>query len=286
MEKESSVRSHHASTSESSPTPQRTSWQLKLRTLFAFVLALCCLSAWIAAQRGESHRRERAGAALAKAGGIGVSRDYPFGEKISRNSWQRFLLGTGFYEHVHRIYLSRSNDPDSALAECSAFPELEYLALEESQVTDTGLAFLASHKNLRCLTLIKTKITDHGLSSLAALTQLEELYLGGNPQLTEVGMKHLQNLTNLKRLGIEDSRITDEGFLAKIATIFSKLEFLSLSRTIISDASVPHLVKLTQLHELWLDDTHISEAGLATLKKKLPKCRFNQNTEQFRQERR
>jgi hypothetical protein len=266
------VSSQHSSTSESSQTPKRTGWQFSLRTLFVFVLLLGCLLAWIAVKRVESHRRERARAAIAKAGGAGVSRDYP-GEKgtTDRNWWQRFLFGDDSYAHVHRIYLARSNDPDAALAECSAFPELESLILEESQVTDTGLAFLASHKNLKRLSLIKTKITDNGLSSLAGLTQLEQLYLGGNPQLTEAGMKHLQSLTNLKRLGIEDSRITDEGFMAKIAT-FSKLEFLSLSRTIVSDASVANLVKLTQLNELWLNDTHISEAGVATLKKALPKC--------------
>jgi Leucine-rich repeat (LRR) protein len=123
------------------------------------------------------------------------------------------------------------------------------------------------------LYLGETDITDAGLKVVAKLQQLTMLVLVGT-QITDAGLKEVAKLQQLTKLDLSYTQITDAG-LKEVAKL-QLLTWLNLSETQITGASLKELAKLQQLTSLNLMACReITDAGVAELKKALPKCEIN-----------
>ena len=55
---------------------------------------------------------------------------------------------------------------------------------------------------------------------------------------------------------------------------FDEIVYVNFSRSKATDAALAHLQGLTSLQRLYLNNTQVTDAGLAELRKTLPKCRI------------
>ncbi len=76
---------------------------------------------------------------------------------------------------------------------------------------DSDLACLSGLTNLEWLSLSGPGIGDDGVRYLAPLTNMENLSIGGSPNLTDKALKYLAGMRELRILDIYDSRITEAG---------------------------------------------------------------------------
>ena len=122
--------------------------------------------------------------------------------------------------------------------------------------------------------LFDSTISDESLIRLLAeMPELEQL----NLRRVLVGdrlAKELPRLSKLWFLSLDDSRITDDG-LAYIGQLAS-LKKLSLSNTKISDAGLMKLAGLKNLEAVYTQNCELSNEGYARFKNALPKCRISQ----------
>ena len=145
---------------------------------------------------------------------------------------------------------------DADLVHLKELTSLQTLLLGQNntQVTNTGLQHLAALTKLETLSLMDTSITDDGLDHLKSLKKLKHLDVSGTLKqvnITDRGLVHLKGLTNLQTLNLNFCRQ-------------------------ITDAGLVHLKGLTNLQLLYLSAfvPKVTDAGVAELKKALPKCQI------------
>lgn len=144
----------------------------------------------------------------------------------------------------------------------------QFAAAFNEEIDDAKLAYLEDMHHLEHILLQATDVSDAGLVHLKGLTSLKTLWLN-ETRITDVGLVHLKGLTNLEILQLpQSSKITDKG-LMHLAGL-TNLANLDLGRTSITDAGLVHLKGLKKLEMLALPK-NITDAGLAKLKKVLPK---------------
>jgi formylglycine-generating enzyme required for sulfatase activity/dsDNA-binding SOS-regulon protein len=201
-------------------------------------------------------------------------------------------IGRNAQGEIVRVILSGTQITDAGLVHLAGLTSLESLRLKGTQVTDAGLVHLKGLTELRSLFLNGTQVTDAGLVHLKGLTSLEKLYLRYT-QVTDTGLEHLKGLTNLETLALSRTQVTDAGLvhlagMTKLKGLslndqvtdaglehlkgLTKLEGLNLNETQVTDAGLVHLAGLTKLKGLVLNDTQVTDAGVAELKKALPRC--------------
>jgi len=98
--------------------------------------------------------------------------------------------------------------------------------------------------NLKLLSFSNQRITD--LSLISGLTQLQELYLGGNRNIVDISP--LANLTNLKELNLEQNNIYALSPLKNM----TKMVDLNLINNPITDIS--SLKDMMDLEQLWIEN--------------------------------
>jgi internalin A len=150
-------------------------------------------------------------------------------------------------ERLQELNLWHTQVTDAGLTEVARHENLQTLILTDLGVTDAGLEALAPLKNLRLLNVAQTRLTDAALKEVARHTKLQYLFLEGMP-VTDAGLKELAHLTDLRGLYLGSRRVTDAG-LKELARC-QKLERLVVSGS-------------------------VTEAGMAALKKELPKCNIS-----------
>ena len=89
-------------------------------------------------------------------------------------------------------------------------------------------------------------------------------------QITDVGLKEVAKLQNLQELYLP-SQITDEG-LKEVAKLQNLTGLNLMACKQITDAGLKEVAKLQKLERLSLLGTKITDAGVAELRKALPKC--------------
>jgi formylglycine-generating enzyme required for sulfatase activity len=183
------------------------------------------------------------------------------------------------------------NDDD--LKQLRGLTGLERLGLDGTNVTDAGLIHLLTLERLRDVALCATQITDAGIVTLQKLPKLERLWVRGTP-LTDVGVDRMarfpallsvdlrgvkaitpddlpRRLQTLKLEGFHASGLTDMGIFRLNAQ--PKLNYLSITDSTCSDASLASLVRFSGLVELSLEnDKQITDVGLLHLTK-LPRLK-------------
>ena len=106
--------------------------------------------------------------------------------------------------------------------------EIESMNLTYSHLTDTDMKGLSLFTETQSLTLIDNAITDEGLHSLAGITNLRELYIGGQyaRDVTDRGMEHLRRFRKLRVLELRKTGVRGAGL--KVLSRMPNLEQLSL----------------------------------------------------------
>jgi|LakMenEpi03Aug12_release.lakeMendotaPanAssembly.Ray.scaffolds.fasta_scaffold83765_2 Leucine-rich repeat (LRR) protein len=125
------------------------------------------------------------------------------------------------------------------------------------------LAQLAKSPWIISLDLSNSDIVDEYLAALADMTQLEYLFLSGNPKLTDAGIAHLAKCTKLRHLELRQTSVTGSGFAALAGC--QELRYLGLTGCPVTDEHflrLPHFPKLENLH---LAGTQVTDAGLNRL---------------------
>ena len=131
---------------------------------------------------------------------------------------------------------------------------------------DAGMAHLKDIKSLETLFVGRSGVSDEGLKYLKGLGRLESLGLWSNGRITDKALEHIKDLKQLKALRLDDAQITDKGLgKLKKSGVLDRLEFLSVSRTAITDAGLGYLADASGLKVLFLEDTVVGDDGLAHL---------------------
>lgn len=128
-----------------------------------------------------------------------------------------------------------------------------------------------------------------GELTAADFEKVTELYLDDTStlaphQITDSSLKELHKLKKLTKLHLGVTEITDAGLkeLAKLKQLTS----LNLSGTQTTDAGLKQLAKWRwlpwrgQLSQLFLFNTKVTSAGVAKLKKAMPKCEIHSNVKE------
>ncbi len=114
---------------------------------------------------------------------------------------------------------------------------------------------------------VSDHITDAGLEHLRGLTKLRFLNISGNA-ITDQAFKVLGTMPNITTLYVGDNnKITGEE-LAQLRSLAT----LDLTRTAVSDQTLPQLYGLKSLFFLKLKGTKVTAVGIAALQKALPNC--------------
>jgi Leucine-rich repeat (LRR) protein len=129
------------------------------------------------------------------------------------------VLGRAFSEMVKQRHFGglRSLKADGSgfgyygLQELGSLHNLEYVSVASSSASDDGLKGLRTSNSIRTLRLNNNKLTSAGMEHLKRLTQLEELWLGGNPAIGDDGLKDLRGLRQLRELSLDGTGCTEAG---------------------------------------------------------------------------
>jgi hypothetical protein len=125
------------------------------------------------------------------------------------------------------------------------------------------LARLAKSPWIISLDLSNSDIKDDDLAALASMTQLEYLFLSGNPKLTDAGIAHLAKCTKLRHLDLRETSVTGTGFAALAAC--QELRYLGLTGCPVTDEHFLRLPSFPKLETLHLGGTQVTDAGLKRL---------------------
>jgi hypothetical protein len=168
------------------------------------------------------------------------------------------------------LVLRRTQLNDAGAKDLAGLSALELLNCGQTKLSDEGLKSLAGLRSLRSLHLDRTKVTDKGLKHLAGLRALQTLDL----EFTAVGegLKDLAGLESLQTLNLAQTQVTDKALKDLIA--LKSLKSLNLCaglRGRVTDAGLKELAGCKSLQRLDLTGQNVTEAGVAELRKALPK---------------
>jgi RNA polymerase sigma factor (sigma-70 family) len=172
---------------------------------------------------------------------------------------------------IRCVRLSGAGVDDSLLDAVSKMPGVTSLHLNRVAVTSDGLAHVQRLCKLELLLIQGSKVTAEGLKRLGKVEKLKSLTLCGN-DLGAAGFAHLGTLTRLEYLNLESTRCTDND--VALLTPLANLTDLDLGYNPgVTDAGLRHLTGLKKLAGLRLHGTKVTDAGVAELKKSLPRLR-------------
>ena len=121
------------------------------------------------------------------------------------------------------------------------------------------LARLAKSPWIISLDLSYSDIKDDDLAVLANMTQLEYIYLEGNPKLTDAGIAHLAKCTKLRHLELRQTSVTGSGFAALAAC--QELRTIDLTQCPVTDETVVQIPRFAVLDNIYLGGTQITDTG-------------------------
>jgi hypothetical protein len=177
---------------------------------------------------------------------------------------------------LRKLHLSEIKTSPAALRELSKSPRLEELTVScfwldpnaggtqiKHQLRDDAAQALAAFPKLKSLALFQTRITDQGMAELCRLSTLDRLVVG-SPHVTSASFDHVVKLKRLTRLGTWAWKINDAD-IQKLAQLPQLTSLDLLTRTHLTDSSVPHVVALPNIKRLRLRGEGITEASVPHL---------------------
>ncbi len=205
------TRSRYRQEQISGPTlPRRPWYQFTLRKVFAVMLIICVVSAWLAFELQDARSRQPAANEITRISTeidrLGGTADYTY--ETYPDSLGNLLGDPGVF-YIEGVK-GRTNFDDTGLSYLKRLPHLSSLSLRGTQVTGGGLKHLEGMTTLLDLDLTGTNVTDARLKHLSQLTSLQSLNLR-NTQITDAGLENLKGLTGLRSLDLRGTQITDAG---------------------------------------------------------------------------
>jgi hypothetical protein len=155
------------------------------------------------------------------------------------------------------------------------------LNLQATKVTEAGLKELAPLKKLAFLFLFPPQITDATLRTLREMNMLHVLY-GFHGKDDDLRLYHgarLKSLDEVIYVDLSHTRVTDKGLKELVG--MKNLQRLDLDETRVTDAGLKELKGHKNLRTLYLRQgpggrvPNVTDAGVAELRKALPKCRID-----------
>jgi serine/threonine protein kinase/Leucine-rich repeat (LRR) protein len=165
---------------------------------------------------------------------------------------------------------------DQGLDDFKGQTKLVYLSLCDTRIGDAGLASLRDCKELKFLQLNNLRISDAGLESFEGCQNLMALTLI-DTKVGDAGLAHFKTCGKLTILALSGTNVTDSG-LAYLKDC-KDLTHLNLANTTVTDAGLAHLEGLKNLKTLDLKQTHVTAQGISALKKSLPECQIELDTD-------
>ena len=153
-----------------------------------------------------------------------------------------------------------------------ALPALEKANLVEIDgLTDEALVFVGKLANLKDLNLGDAQITNAGVKSLAGLKNLTRLQLGWTKDVGDAAIPALSPLSKLEFLGLGGTNVTDDGIPA-LASL-AGLKEVHLMATAVTDQGFAALAACKSLETVQINKKNkITAQGIEALKKALPNC--------------
>jgi hypothetical protein len=103
-------------------------------------------------------------------------------------------------------------------------------------MTDAELALFKDLSKIKYLSLNGNRITDKGLAIVKAMPELNQLDIGGNPEITDAGLEHLYALKNLANLSAGGTKVSADG-MKKLAAALPQCRITGDGGTIEPSAS-------------------------------------------------
>jgi hypothetical protein len=153
-----------------------------------------------------------------------------------------------------------------------ALPALEKVNLVEIDgLTDEALVFVGKLAALKDLNLGDAQVSSAGLKSLSGLKSLARLQVGWTKDVGNEALPVLSPLSKLEYLGLGGTKVTDDGMPALAA--FANLKELHLMETAVTDRGLEALAACKSLEKIQLNKkTKVTPQGIEALKKALPAC--------------
>lgn len=156
---------------------------------------------------------------------------------------------------------------DAGMEHLKALKNLKIFQVRAPLLTDASLKTLSEVKGLHQVALVGSPlITDAGLKSLASLPALQSLALF-TPLITDDGFEHLREFRELISIKLASSRISSTGLEQIVGTLNSRIEYLGLPYTDVTDTGIVHLQRLRQLRVVDLAGTRISDGAIEHFEK-------------------
>lgn len=183
-------------------------------------------------------------------------------------------------QELRDIHLSGGELRDASLAVFASLPKLERLSLQGNHISDNGIQHLRNHASLKSLWIGQqaSALSSDVAEPLSTLASLEELDLQ-NVTLNDEALGKLAGLSKLRMLFVSadprarESGITDASL--KPLMNLSKLEWLSIYNTHISEAGLRSLCELPKLQRLQFSSDQISSELQTELAKQYPAIRLS-----------
>jgi hypothetical protein len=161
-------------------------------------------------------------------------------------------------------YKARAREPydvhfDRMLAILPFCPGVKELNIPPMSDYRRRLARVAKSPWIISLDLSNSDIKDDDLAVLANMTQLEYIYLEGNPKLTDAGIAHLAKCTKLRHLELNQTSVTGTGFAALAGC--QELRTIDLTQCPVTDETVVQIPRFAVLDNIYLGGTQITDTG-------------------------
>jgi hypothetical protein len=161
-------------------------------------------------------------------------------------------------------YKARAREPydvhfDRMLAILPFCPGVKELNIPPMSDYRRRLARVAKSPWIISLDLSNSDIKDDDLAVLANMTQLEYIYLEGNPKLTDAGIAHLAKCTKLRHLELNQTSVTGTGFAALAGC--QEVRTIDLTQCPVTDETVVQIPRFAVLDNIYLGGTQITDTG-------------------------
>ena len=272
--------------------------RFSLRSLL-MLMSACAIGLGWWSTRAEQQRR--AVAAIRAAGGQVLYDFQATGAPAPSPAWLGSLLPDDYLANVDAVWLP-PDATDEHLRPVGELTSLRRLSLGGTLIGEAGLSHLTELENLEELFLDGVRMRGAGLEPTSAIA-LERLPNENGMELSRVALAHVGELTGLRVLSLRGTMLPEQGLSplrgipdlreldlsrsrirmggawrwlgdSEIENLrdLSRLEFLDVSRSHVSDASVTRLAQFKQLKQLTVPNK-MSDAGYEQLQWELPACR-------------
>jgi hypothetical protein len=260
---------------------RRGAWlRVSLAELMVLVAAFGVATGWWTREYFRWHRQQHAIAELATKPGLSTDTNY-CGPQWLRRLWSEDDL-TIFQRPTFVVVASSA--PDDSIGALPALvrdlPDVRSLYVQGDWKggvpvnSHFRLTEPAAFRNIEEVCFSRVNVDDAALADLPALPRLRVLEVYGD--LTagspDRGLGHVGKCDALEELRIADRTITDDE-LAQLARL-TRLRFLSVSTTQLTDTAIDTLIKLKSLEHLsFSDSSNVTEPAVYRLLLQLPSIR-------------